>query len=143
MGIPMLPPKDRRRAKEVLNLVHDAIIDELPSLTNSLIDLAKGLHFEERLPNGNIRRYTERPDREALEYLMNRVLGKPAERVELGEAGDFTYEQMVQIALKERMEVIDITARPIQSLPEPQIIVEPPDHESLAQQLLKDKEEIS
>jgi hypothetical protein len=65
------------------------IADRLPSLIDNLFTLADGVTVEEPMPNGGVQVYTRAPDRQANEYLINRIMGKPVERLEhSGEDGD-------------------------------------------------------
>jgi hypothetical protein len=65
------------------------IADRLPSLIDNLFTLADGVKVEEPMPNGGVQVYTRAPDRQANEYLVNRIMGKPIERLEhSGEDGD-------------------------------------------------------
>lgn len=54
------------------------IADRLPSLIENLFILADGVTVEE---DGIV--YRRPPDRQANEYLINRILGKPTERQEV------------------------------------------------------------
>ena len=64
------------------------IADRLPKLIDRMFELADGVLMAETLMDGELRVYRERPDRQALEYLINRILGKPVERQELtGDGG--------------------------------------------------------
>jgi hypothetical protein len=56
------------------------IADRLPSLIDNLFTLADGVTVEESMPNGGVQVYTCAPDRQANEYLINRIMGKPTER---------------------------------------------------------------
>ena len=56
------------------------ITEKLPQLVESLINLAVGVRVDKETPDGNPI-YTQPPNRLAAEYLINRVLGKPTERM--------------------------------------------------------------
>jgi hypothetical protein len=58
------------------------IVDKLPTLLARMLELADGVTVQEVEKDG-VRIYTRAPDRAALEYLVNRVMGKPTERQEL------------------------------------------------------------
>jgi hypothetical protein len=60
----------------------DLIADRLPSLIDNLFSLADGIEVQEETPNGP-RIYSRPPDRQANEYLVNRIMGKPIDRREL------------------------------------------------------------
>jgi len=55
-----------------------SIGERLPQLVESLLNLAVGISVEKE-PGSHV--YTLPPNRLAAEYLINRVLGKPAERM--------------------------------------------------------------
>ena len=60
------------------------IVERLPRLLANLFILADGVMVEEDIPGeqGEPVRYTKPPDRQANEYLINRVLGKPTDKSE-------------------------------------------------------------
>lgn len=60
----------------------DRIADRLPELIDNLFELAKGVTIQETDNRGNERVYTRAPDFKANQYLVDRILGKPTERVE-------------------------------------------------------------
>lgn len=57
------------------------IADRLPWLIDKEFELAEGVLIEEQTLVGPIV-YQKPPDRQAIEYLINRVMGKPTERHE-------------------------------------------------------------
>jgi hypothetical protein len=59
------------------------IVDRLPQLIDNLFSLADGVTVQEETPQGGPRVYTRPPDRQANEYLINRIMGKPTERKEV------------------------------------------------------------
>lgn len=61
------------------------IVDRLPKLIENMIVLADGVLVEEvNIATGKPQVYQRPPDRQANEYLINRILGKPTERQEIG-----------------------------------------------------------
>jgi hypothetical protein len=65
------------------------IADRLPEVIDWMFELAEGVTVQESMPNGGTRIYTRPPDRQANEYLLNRIMGKPTERHEVsGEDGE-------------------------------------------------------
>ncbi len=60
------------------------IADRLPQLIDNLFELADGVTVQETDPKtGATTVYTRPPDRQANEYLLNRIMGKPTERQEV------------------------------------------------------------
>lgn len=58
------------------------IVDHLPSILDAMIKRATGVIIvSEETPTG-VDTYAIPPDRQAGEYLLNRIMGKPVERVE-------------------------------------------------------------
>lgn len=55
------------------------IADKLPWLVDQMIELATGVLVEEIDREGVPRVYQKPPDRQAIEYLMNRIMGKPTD----------------------------------------------------------------
>lgn len=90
---------ERNRAKDIIRQVQDSIVDKLPDLVDALYDIAIS---------------DEAPARDrvsAASYLMNRVMGTPTERMEVGGAGDFSYERMLEELRQERLPIVDGTVR--------------------------------
>lgn len=56
------------------------IADKLPQLIEKLFELADGVSIQETDKDGVPIVYLRPPDRQALEYLINRVMGKPVEK---------------------------------------------------------------
>jgi hypothetical protein len=48
-----------------------------------MFELAEGVTVKEKDAHGGTRVYTRAPDRQANEYLLNRIMGKPVERTEV------------------------------------------------------------
>jgi hypothetical protein len=61
------------------------IADRLPFILEAQYDLALGVRVKE-VKGEKERVYTKPPDKEAGQYLLNRVMGKPVERVEIDDA---------------------------------------------------------
>ena len=55
--------------------------DGLPGIVDRMLELADGVTVQEPGPDGEQRIYTRPPDREAAKYLIDRILGKPTERI--------------------------------------------------------------
>ena len=79
-----------RRASEVRKLLEKPIqvaekriADRLPSLIDNLLILANGVLVEDvNIVTGEVGVYKKPPDRQANEYLINRVMGKPTDKTE-------------------------------------------------------------
>ncbi len=87
------------------NEAEEMIRRELPELIKRLIDLARGVVVYETVgPDGQGERvYRLPPDQKALTYLLDRVLGRPAQRMEMvGEGGT----QPLIITLMPRQEAL-------------------------------------
>lgn len=59
------------------------IRDRLPWLVDKMLELADGVEIERTDRQGQRRIYSEPPDREAIKYLMDRVMGKAVQPVSL------------------------------------------------------------
>ena len=66
----------------VINLAERQIVDKLPKLLDNMMDLANGVAVEETDAYGEKKVYERPPDRQACEYLINRIMGRPTERTE-------------------------------------------------------------
>ena len=74
-------PKAETYARPI-RAAEDRIADRLPVLVDRLLDLASGVTVQEVGSDGEARVYTRPPDRQAAEYLLNRIMGKPTDRSE-------------------------------------------------------------
>lgn len=83
MSVRGRPKKSEKYGRHIV-AAEDIIADRLPSLLENMFVLADGVTVEEEIRDGGRRIYTEPPDRQANEYLINRIMGKPTERVEVG-----------------------------------------------------------
>lgn len=61
----------------------DLIADRLPQLVENLLKLAAGVLVQETGKDGGTEIFTKPPDRAANEYLINRILGRPTDQVEV------------------------------------------------------------
>jgi hypothetical protein len=69
--------------KQPIAKAEKRIADRLPSLIDKMLDLADGVMVEEVDLSGEKTVYQRPPDRVALIYLIDRIMGKPTERREL------------------------------------------------------------
>lgn len=76
------PPK-RVINETPIRVAERKIRDRLPWLVDKLFELAEGVHVEKRLGDGTAIVYQERPDRQSIEYLIDRMLGKPTQPISL------------------------------------------------------------
>ena len=67
--------------KDVVALLDRQITDELPGLVEVLVKLAKGVLVKKTGENGEAEVYLEKPDRDSAKYLIDRVAGKPEQRI--------------------------------------------------------------
>jgi hypothetical protein len=56
------------------------IADNLPEIVDNLLRLAHGVKMADEDDEGNFYIYIKAPDRQANEYLMNRIMGKPTDQ---------------------------------------------------------------
>ncbi|MDR3634332.1 MAG: hypothetical protein P4L84_11055 [Isosphaeraceae bacterium] len=71
----------REKHKNPVQAAEDRIRDKLPHLIDKLFELSDGIEVVKQTQHGE-KSYREPPSFKALEYLCNRVLGKPTERLE-------------------------------------------------------------
>lgn len=64
------------------------IADKLPWLVDRLMDLAGGVIVEATDLTGRLVVYQRQPDRQACEYLIDRIMGKASQPVELRERAE-------------------------------------------------------
>lgn len=91
--------KAKRSTDEIIKAIEHSIDDDLPALLRALKDLALG-HQAQKIDarTGDTTVYWVSPDRAALVYMLDRVAGKPTERVEQRTEGTLK----VTLALSER-----------------------------------------
>lgn len=59
------------------------ISEKLPWLVDKLLELAAGVEVQKTDRQGRQRIYSEAPDREAIKYLMDRIMGKPTQPIDV------------------------------------------------------------
>lgn len=76
-------PKAEKYAPQI-NRAEKRIADRLPQLVDKMFELADGVLVEDINPVlGTVSVYREKPDRAALHYLIDRIMGKPMQRQEV------------------------------------------------------------
>jgi hypothetical protein len=75
-------PKAQKFVAEVAD-AERRIVDRLPQLIDNMFLLADGVTVQTVDDEGGMRVYTRPPDRKANEYLINRILGTPTQRIEV------------------------------------------------------------
>ena len=68
--------------EEVKKSLEQKIMGHIPELIDVKVEAAKGLYEYRKGPDGLVRVYKTKPDGKAGEYLVDRVMGKPKERLE-------------------------------------------------------------
>lgn len=81
-------PGSGRPPKCVINespirVAEKKIADRLPWLVDKLIELVEGVHEEKMIGDGTVLVYKRSPDRQAAEYLIDRIMGKPIQPVDI------------------------------------------------------------
>jgi len=82
-GNPKGRPKKSEKHAGAVAKAEKQIADRLPMLIGKMLELAEGVTVQEIDKEGNETIYTRPPDRQAAEYLINRIMGKPTERQEV------------------------------------------------------------
>lgn len=75
-------PRKAEKFQRPIARAEKRIADRLPWLIDQQFELAEGVLAEEG-KDGEEKVYKRPPDRQAVEYLLNRIMGKPTERQEL------------------------------------------------------------
>jgi hypothetical protein len=91
-------PGAGRPPKRVINLspiraAEKKIADRLPWLVDKLMELAEGIHEEKMIGDGAVMVYKRAPDRQAAEYLIDRIMGKPTQPLAIEDQVDEIAEQ--------------------------------------------------
>lgn len=91
--------EETQKILETLNNLPDALRDKLDTLVRenwdelvaALFELARGVYYEKTKTTANggqiIRIYREKPDKEVAQYLLNQVVGKPAQKLDITSDG--------------------------------------------------------
>jgi hypothetical protein len=66
-----------------VQLAEARIAEKLPWLVDKLMELAEGIHEERTVGDGAVLVYKRAPDRQAAEYLIDRIMGKPTQPVDV------------------------------------------------------------
>lgn len=77
-------PRKREKHAGAVTRAEKQIADRLPGVVERMLELADGVTVQETDGNGAVRVYTRPPDRAACQYLIDRILGRPRERQEIG-----------------------------------------------------------
>jgi len=87
------PPKRDKFARPIA-AAEKRIVDWLPELIDLKMQLARGVLVEDINPvTGDQTVYQKPPDGKAIEYLIDRIMGKPTERREhSGEVGSYVVD---------------------------------------------------
>src|SRR3990167_8275783 len=96
--------RDKTRAKEIIEQVQNAMIEELPNVVQALIESAKGFAVEGK--DGKV--FIQPPSVEAAKYIVDKILGKTPDTV-VHEAGE-RLEDMVRRRREEMEQVKQIAA---------------------------------
>jgi hypothetical protein len=83
-------PKTRDINGTAVRQAEKQIRDRLPQLIGNLLILADGVTVEDVTNEGETVVYKKPPCRQTNEYLVNRILGKPTEKVENDQSGGLT-----------------------------------------------------
>ena len=76
------PPK-RVVHESPIRAAEKKITDRLPWIVDKLIELVEGIHEEKTIGDNAVIVYKRAPDRQAAEYLIDRVMGKAAQPVDI------------------------------------------------------------
>ena len=77
-------PRKENLYASAIRAAEQQVADKLPHLVGRMLELANGVIVsEENERTGERNVYERPPDRQAIEYLWNRLAGKPSEHVEL------------------------------------------------------------
>lgn len=106
-------PGSGRPPKRVVNLspiraAEKKIADRLPWLVDKLMELAEGIHEEKTIGDQAVIVYKRAPDRQAAEYLIDRVMGKATQTLDIAYqveeiAADFGVEPERVTSIVERL----------------------------------------
>lgn len=66
-----------------VQLAEAKIAQKLPWLVDKLLELVEGIEIERIDRQGQRRIYSQPPDRQAAEYLIDRVMGKPTQPIDV------------------------------------------------------------
>lgn len=81
--------KSREEVNKLIKMANGRISDRLPEIIDKLIELGQGVDaIGYTRGNGDPYVYSIPPNFRALEYLCNRVLGKPVDEATLGRDGE-------------------------------------------------------
>lgn len=87
-GGPGRPKKQDKHAGAIAK-AEKRIVDKLPLLIDKMFELADGVTVQV-VDDGGATIYARPPDRGALVYLVDRIMGKPTERQETEHSGGLT-----------------------------------------------------
>jgi hypothetical protein len=91
-----------------IRVAEKRIADRLPWLVDKLMELAEGIHEEKTIGDSAVIVYKRAPDRQAAEYLIDRIMGKPTQPVDISHqveeiAAEYGVEQSRVTSIIERL----------------------------------------
>lgn len=104
------------------------IAQSLPEVIAAQIDLATGVTVQEVDPKtGGLKVYTRAPDAKAGQYIIDRILGKPTQRIETDDDPDGTIEAAAEELAQARRELEQWRKQQIDELSNmPNVLPTPP-----------------
>lgn len=101
------PPKHVIHESNI-RIAERKIHDRLPWIVDKLLELVEGVYEEKSVGDGATIVYKTRPDRQSAEYLIDRVMGKPVQPVDITQhiaeiAADFGVPEARVTSIVERL----------------------------------------
>ena len=76
------PPKHVIHESQI-RIAEKKIVDRLPWIVGKLFELVEGIHEERQIADQAVIVYRRAPDRQAAEYLIDRVMGKASQPIDV------------------------------------------------------------
>jgi hypothetical protein len=76
-------PRKNDLYRSAIREAEQKVADKLPHIADKLLELVDGVYVQSETPEGEVNVYLRPPDRQAAEYLWNRIAGKPSEHVDV------------------------------------------------------------
>ncbi len=101
-------PRKAEKFARPIAAAEKRIADKLPHLVDKLLELVDGVTIESEDQHGETHIYQRPPDRQAAQYLLDRIIGKPKERLDL--SAEHTGEVRIRVEYADTHPAADETA---------------------------------
>jgi len=98
-------PRKATLYQSAIREAEQKVADRLPHIVDKLLELVDGVYVVQHTKDGEERIYVQPPDRQAAIHLLDRIMGRPTEHVELDADIDVGGDATEQLTPEQRAAV--------------------------------------